>query len=162
MHILVCRDADGNYKHFGDIAWYLWTLHCRRYNLQKCKRCTGFRSYVIFGRPLQVTVRPMLRDCCLSVLSVLSVTLMYCGQTVGWIRMPHGTEVGLGLGDVVLDRDLSVNLECRPEMCCTRLAGNDAKSRHLRTIAQGCRAISSQLRHTSTIGKKPCQTAMSL
>ena len=30
----------------------------------------------------------------------------------------------------------------------------DAKNRHLRTIAQLCRAISSQLRHLSTIGKK--------
>jgi len=44
-------------------------------------------------------------------------------------------------------------------MCCTGLAGNtgrknDAKNRHLRTIAQFCRAISSQLRHVSTIGKK--------
>ena len=44
-------------------------------------------------------------------------------------------------------------------MCCTRLAGNigrknDAKNRHLCTIAQLCRAISSQLRHASTIGKK--------
>ena len=43
-------------------------------------------------------------------------------------------------------------------MCCTRLAGNtgrknDAKNRHLRTIAQLCRAISSQLRHVTTIGK---------
>jgi len=44
-------------------------------------------------------------------------------------------------------------------MCCTRLAEdterkNDAKNRHLRTIAQLCRAISSQLRHVSTIGKR--------
>ena len=44
-------------------------------------------------------------------------------------------------------------------MCCTWLAGNtgrknDAKNRHLRTIAQLCRAISSQLRHVSTIEKK--------
>jgi len=43
-------------------------------------------------------------------------------------------------------------------MCCTRLAGNtgrknDAKNRHLHTIAQLYQAISSQLRHTSTIGK---------
>jgi len=30
----------------------------------------------------------------------------------------------------------------------------DAKNRHLRTIAQLCRAISLQLRHVSTIGKK--------
>jgi len=51
------------------------------------------------------------------------------------------------------------NLECKPEMCYTRLAENtgrknDAKNRHLRTIAQICRALSSQLRHVSTIGKK--------
>jgi len=41
---------------------------------------------------------------------------------------------------------------------CTRLAENTghkkvAKNRHLGTIAQLCRAISSQLRHVSTIGK---------
>jgi len=54
---------------------------------------------------------------------------------------------------------LSANLECMSEMCCTRLAENtecknDAKTRHLGTIVQLCRAISSQLRHVSTIGKK--------
>jgi len=45
--------------------------------------------------------------------------------------------------------------------CCTRLAANTglsgpkkvAKNRHLGTITQLCRAISSQLRHVSTIGK---------
>ena len=46
----------------------------------------------------------------------------------------------------------NVNLECRSETCCTRLAEiQDAKNRQLRTIAQLCRAISSQLRHVSTI-----------
>jgi len=44
------------------------------------------------------------------------------------------------------------------EMCCTRLAENTgrkkvAKNRHLGTIAQLCRVISSQLRHVSSIGK---------
>jgi len=44
-------------------------------------------------------------------------------------------------------------------MCCTRLAGNagckkSPKIRHLGTIAQPCWAISSQLRHVLTIGKK--------
>ena len=53
----------------------------------------------------------------------------------------------------------SANLECRSERCCTRLAANAgpkkvAKNRHLCTIALLCRAISSQLRHVSTIGKK--------
>jgi len=56
-------------------------------------------------------------------------------------------------------RSHSANLECRSEMCCTRLAGNtgrnnDAKNRNLRTITQICRAVSSELRHVSTIGKK--------
>ena len=43
-------------------------------------------------------------------------------------------------------------------MCCTWLAKNtgrktDAKNRHLGTIAQLCRAVSSQIKHLSTIGK---------
>jgi len=43
-------------------------------------------------------------------------------------------------------------------MCCTGLVGNtgcknDAKNRHLGTIAQLCSAISSQVRHVSTIGE---------
>jgi len=29
----------------------------------------------------------------------------YCGQTVAWIKMPLGTEVGLGPDDNVLDGD---------------------------------------------------------
>ena len=36
---------------------------------------------------------------------VLSVALVYCGQTVGWIKMPLGMEVGLGPGHIVLDGD---------------------------------------------------------
>ena len=55
--------------------------------------------------PVSKTVRPMLSDRCLSGLSVLSVTLMYCGQTVGWIKMKLGMEVGLGPGHIVLDGD---------------------------------------------------------
>jgi len=54
---------------------------------------------------------------------------------------------------------LSANLRCRFETCCTRLTGHAvckkvATNHHLGTIAQICRAISSQLRHVSTIGKK--------
>jgi len=52
----------------------------------------------------------------------------------------------------------SANLECRSETCCARLAENTgrkkvAKNRHLGTIPQLCRAISSQLSHMLTIGK---------
>jgi len=30
---------------------------------------------------------------------------VYCGQTAAWIMMPHGTEVGLDLRDIVFDVD---------------------------------------------------------
>jgi len=53
----------------------------------------------------------------------------------------------------------SANLECRSETCCAQLTVNagpkkSPKIGHLGTIAQLCQAISSQLRHVSTIGKK--------
>ena len=50
-------------------------------------------------------VRPVLSDRCLSVLSCLSVTLVHCGQTVGWIKMKLGMQVGLSPGHIVLDGD---------------------------------------------------------
>jgi len=43
----------------------------------------------------------------------------------------------------------------------TRLAETQDASRHLGTIAQLCRAISSQLRHVSTLGKKLVNLHMS-
>ena len=46
----------------------------------------------------------MLPGRCLHVCPVcLSVTLAYCGQMVGWIKMKLGMQVGLGLGHIVLD-----------------------------------------------------------
>ena len=36
----------------------------------------------------------------------LSVTLMYCGQMVAWIKMELGMQVSLGPGHIVLDGDL--------------------------------------------------------
>jgi len=41
----------------------------------------------------------------LSVLSCLSVSLVYCDQTVGRIRMKLGMQVGLGPGHIVLGGD---------------------------------------------------------
>jgi len=52
------------------------------------------------GSPCTIGLRS-----CLSVLSVLSVTSVYCGQTVGWIKTKLGTEVGLGPGHIVLNGD---------------------------------------------------------
>ena len=50
---------------------------------------------------------------------------------------------------------LSANLECMSEMCCTQLVENTGrKDRHFGTITQLCRAVSSQPRHVSTIGKE--------
>jgi len=69
---------------------FIWALPC------------SFRATVC------KTVRPMLSDrlSCLSVLSVfLSVTLVYCGQTVAWIKMKLGMQEGLGPGHIVLDGD---------------------------------------------------------
>jgi len=53
---------------------------------------------------------------------------------------------------------LSADLECMSEMCCMWLAENTGRKKlpkihHLGTIAQLCRAISSQLRHVLTIEK---------
>jgi len=36
----------------------------------------------------------------------LSLTLVYCGEMVEWIRMPLGMEVGLGPGHIVLNGEL--------------------------------------------------------
>jgi len=40
---------------------------------------------------------------CVSCVSCLFVTLVYCDQTVGWLNMKLGMEVGLCPGHIVLD-----------------------------------------------------------
>ena len=46
----------------------------------------------------------VLRRSCMFWGEPLQVTLTYCcGQTVGWITMPLGTQAGLGPGDIMLD-----------------------------------------------------------
>jgi len=66
---------------------------------------------------------------CLSVLSVLSVTLMYCGQTVEWIKMKLGMQVGLGPGHIVLDGDPALappkghSSQFSAHICCGQMAG---------------------------------------
>jgi len=54
----------------------------------------------IFGRPF---VKRFALCYQTVVLSCLSVTLVYCRQTVGWIKLKPGLEVDLGPGDIVLD-----------------------------------------------------------
>ena len=71
----------------------------------------------------------MLSDLCLSV---LSLTLVYCGQMVGWIKVKLGTVVGLGPGHKVLDGQMGTQLlfpkrgtapNFRPNVCCGQTAG---------------------------------------
>jgi len=53
---------------------------------------------------LPYAIGPLTVLSCLSYLSVLSVTMVYCGQTVGLIKMkmPLGMEVGLGPGHIMI------------------------------------------------------------
>ena len=61
----------------------------------------------------------------------MSVTLVYCDQTVGWIKMKLGTQVGLGPGHIVLDGDPTLpssNGHSPPpqflaHICCGQMAG---------------------------------------
>ena len=43
-----------------------------------------------------------LRNCSLTHHPTQFLAHAYCGQTAGWIKMPFGTEVNVGPGDVVL------------------------------------------------------------
>ena len=58
----------------------------------------------VFGRPFVKRYRPVLSDRC-PVLSCLSVTLVFYGQTVGRIEIKLGMQVGLGAGHIVLGGD---------------------------------------------------------
>ena len=64
-----------------------------------------------------------------SVLSCLSVTLVYCSQTVEWIKMPLGMEVGLGPGHTALDLDPAPPTkgaqlpQFSAHVCCEHTAG---------------------------------------
>ena len=60
-------------------------------------------EYFIFGRPF--VKRFAIAIEALSVQSCLSVTLVYCGQKVGWIKVKLGKEVGLGPSHIMLDGD---------------------------------------------------------
>jgi len=43
----------------------------------------------------------------------LSVAFVHCGQTVGWITMPLGVQVGFGPGHIVLDGYAPQGVEVR-------------------------------------------------
>ena len=65
----------------------------------------GFR---FIGRPFVKRFALCYRTVVSSVCPVLSVQLVYCGQTVRWIKIKLGIVVGLGTGPIVLDGDPAV------------------------------------------------------
>jgi len=67
-----------------------------------CKNCCSNAFRCFFGRPIVKRFALCYRTV---VCPVLSVTLVYCGQTVGWIKMKRGIPAGLGPGHIVLDGD---------------------------------------------------------
>ena len=82
----------------------------------------------------------------------LTVTLVYGGQTVGWIKKPLGTEVGLGPGDVALDADQSPHTKghsSRPIFDPCLLCPNGRPSQQL--LSSSCRLLPNQ-EHQSTEG----------
>ena len=72
-------------------------MFCNRQNFQ-----------LVFGRPF-VNGSPSPIGL-LSVLSCLFVTLVYCRQTVGRIKIKLGMQVGLSTGNIVLDGELGTHL----------------------------------------------------
>jgi len=69
-------------------------------------KCYTNKAYFIFGWPFVKRFALCYRTVVCPVCPVcLSVTLVYCGDTVGWIKMPLAMEVGLGPGHIVLDGD---------------------------------------------------------
>jgi len=95
---------------FADFINHYLSSDCHDFHISdrfQCAESNGAKggkrqiwAYVTFWATVCKTVRPMLSDRCLSV---LSVTLVYCGRMVGRNKMKLGMQVGLGPGHIVLD-----------------------------------------------------------
>ena len=92
---------------------------------QKCLKLHIYNNAVV--KCHWATVRHMLSDRCLYCVC-RSVMLVYYGQTVAWIKMSFGMEVGLAPGHIVLDGDPAPS---RPER------GTSAPTfRHMSVVAK--------------------------
>ena len=55
---------------------------------------------------------------------------MYCGQMAGWVKMPLGSKIGFGRGDIVLDGDQAHpplkrhSPQVSAHVCCGQTAGS--------------------------------------
>jgi len=74
---------------------------------QKCLKLHIYNNAVVKWHWTTIckTVRPMLSDRCHCLSVCRSVMLVYNGQTVAWIKMSLGMEVGLAPGHMVLGKD---------------------------------------------------------
>jgi len=91
----------------SDVKCFRFFIHSTFF---KVSRRFRFNCCKVFGRPFVKRFALLYRTVvclCLSclVLFVMSVTLVYCVQTVEWIKTKLGTEVGLDPGHIVLDGD---------------------------------------------------------
>ena len=84
-------------------------------------------SYIVNFR---CTGRPGPRGFSLtSLMDDPALTLVYCGQTVGWIKMKLGMQVALVTGHIVLDGDPShlpkgaQPAQFSAHVCCGQMAG---------------------------------------
>ena len=92
-----CPPTKTHWRHLANTTEF---VHPSAHSSPKLKR--QIDQLGVFWATVCKTVRPMLSDLCLSC---LSVTLVYCGHTVGWIKVKLGTQVGLGPGHFLLDGD---------------------------------------------------------
>ena len=91
-------------QHLGCVA----CLIKLNYNFKKLTQPQSFCFFVMWLVSLFCVVfgRPFVKRFALCYRTiVLSVTLVYCGQTVGWIKMKLGRQVRLRPGHIVLDGD---------------------------------------------------------
>jgi len=85
----------------------LATIHQRHRQNRQDRRRSDSTARSVFGQPFVKWFALCYQTVvCLSVCyvcPVLSATLVYCGQTVGWIKMKLGMQVDLDPGHIVLD-----------------------------------------------------------
>jgi len=101
-------------------------LHCRRVETTFTGNSPYF--FTIFQRPFVKRFALCYRTVVCPV--GLSVMLVYCGQTVRWIKMKLGMQVGLVPGQIVLDRDPAPpppkghsHSQFSAHICCGQMAG---------------------------------------
>jgi len=149
---LRCRTAPQQSNTLNKLRVLIHWARCAYCVAVRCGTASGWRtnlkSYLerTHDRPTSVryacVIMAALRSRCghyIFALWFLSIYLFYSSPNLSGLRLDDVPYFHTWCGS-------SANLECRSEMCCTRLAGNtgrknDAKNRHLRTIAQLCRAI---------------------